>query len=430
MMKQIQPLDSDLMSANRERLRSWQQSRWYAPQPEGYVKLHLGCGPIHLPQAINVDVSPDAPVCADIRTYPYELESVDDIICHHVLEHLPMRDIHPLIENMVLALKVGGVIELGVPDMDLMATAWLTEGEDLRWRRYAWTIYGGQSDEEPREPWLPQPAYNPHQHHQSAFTLGYLVRLLEDAGLRMIDAFWYDGHGTPSAFVFAQKPQTSQGTALERQTIIGTFTHRTQYLPALWASASRWLPQVQFATRINRGPINEGMNLLRRDFQRSGKRFWIFMDDDIQFLDDTIVEHTIQTMLKHGHAAVHAYSTFNQSVLDEPYAPARYPCVIEREARWATGYFIAVDSSKVGHIEPDMNLPDGNTSVDTSYSVAIRAAGHSIGMIPDYVYHTAKGDSWVNEQVIEPTNEYLRNKWGDFYFDVARYDNNVIEWQI
>lgn len=412
----------------REMLREWQGRRWFDPAAEGRVRLHLGSGKLRLPYAVNVDLTPEADVQADIRTYPYAPESVDDIICHHVLEHLPMMDVPPLLAKWAAALRPGGTLEIGVPDMDLLCHYWSQEDEDEKWRWSIWPFYGGQSDEACTYPWVER-LYNPLMTHQSGFTLGYLVRLLEGLGLRMVDAFWYDGHDTPSAFVLATKPETVEPTVFEAQAIMGTFTHRCEYLPGLWASAQKWLPGVAFRTRVQHRAINEGMALLRRDFVASGKRYWVFLDDDIQFLGPGVVDRAIRQMIAGGYSAMSVYSKFEQECLAEGYSPERYGLTAARETKWATGYFILVDSHRVGHILPDLELPDGNTSVDTSYSVAMRAEGHTIGLAPEYVYHTLKPGSWTNPAVIAPTNEYLRQKWGQFYFDVAVYDHNIIGWE-
>lgn len=421
-------VDAALLVKNRDLLRGWQGNRWYNDPGPDKVRLHLGSGKLKLPFAINVDFTAEADVQCDIRQYPYTPASVDDIICHHVLEHLPMHDVPPLITQWAQALRPGGTVEIGVPDMDLIARCWLDSEDHWRWSWLAWTIYGVQTDELPGYPWDSRP-YNPHMTHTSGFTLGYLVRLLERSGLRMVDAFWYDGFDTPSAFTLATKPGLPRpATLLEQQCIMGTFTHRCEYVPALWQSANRFLPQIEFATVVRAGTIRENMARLREVFKASGKRYWLFLDDDIHFLDGEIVERALQALINGGYAAVHCYSTFDPATLTAPYDPARYGerCV-SRDARWATGYFILVDSQLVGDIEPDAGLPDGNTSVDTSYSVAIRAAGYRIGMTPDYVYHTKKDGSWVNQAVIEPTNEYLLRKWGQFYFEIAQYDNNVLD---
>lgn len=421
-------LSRERLIQNREMLREWQGRRWFDPANEGRTRLHMGSGKLKLPYCINVDFTPDADVQADIRTFDYPVGLVDEIICHHVLEHLPMMDISPLLAKWYEALKPGGVLEIGVPDMDLMADNWTKTDEDEKWRWDIWPFYGGQSDEKCTYPWLQRP-YNQFMTHQSGFTLGYLVRQLEGLGMRMIDAFWYDGHDTPSAVLLARKPEAVTATVFEQQAVIGTFTHRCEYVPALWQSADRYLPGVPFMTRIQHRSIREGMELLRRDFIASGRRYWIFLDDDIQFLAPGIVDRAIRQMIAGGYAAMSVYSMFETEALTTPYAPERYPQVVARETRWATGYFILVDSQRVGHILPDAGLPDGNTSVDTSYSVAMRAEGHKIGLSPNYVYHTLKPGSWVNPAVIAPTNEYLRQKWGQFYFDVAVYDHNIIGWE-
>ena len=422
-------IDGAMLIRKREQLRAWQAARWFKAPAPGQTRLHLGCGKVHLPYALNIDFTPEADIQADLRTYDYGVATVDDIICQHVLEHLPMRDVPPLLARWFAALRPGGIVEIGVPDMDLIARCWLDSSDEARWRWLNWTIYGSQTDEPCGYPWEAR-TYNPYQTHQSAFTLGYLIRLLERTGFRIRDAYWYDAHETPGAFVLAVKPESTRPpTVLEQQCAIGTFTHRCDYLPALWQSAAQHLPQVDFITVLRTGTIRENMARLRNEFLASGKRYWVFLDDDIQFLNAEIIEHALEVMQGEGYAAMHAYSMFEPEALSTPYDPGRYPGVVAREAAWATGYFIMVDSHKVGHIEPDANLPDGNTAVDTSYSVAIRAAGYRIGMTPDYVYHTLKPGSWVNPAVIEPTNRYLWQRWGQFYFDIAKYDRNIIGWE-
>jgi hypothetical protein len=114
-----------------------------------------------------------------------------------------------------------------------------------------------------------------------------------------------------------------------------------------------------------------------------------------------------------------------------PYADVlrkiREPAV--REVGWATGYFILVDSQQVGSIQPDLNLPDPNTAVDTSYSVAIRQAGGKIGLSGNVVYHVRKQVK-ANQAAIQTTNSYLMSKWGQFYFEQCRYTGNVLQWPI
>jgi hypothetical protein len=122
---------------------------------------------------------------------------------------------------------------------------------------------------------------------------------------------------------------------------------------------------------------------------------------------------------------VGVYSTFDPAILDKPYGTTG---LVMRPTTWLTGYFICVDSRLVGGVQPDLNLPDGNTSVDTSYSAEILARGFTVGLSANLVYHVKK-QVWAKPDIVESTNKYLLEKWGRFYFDNIRYDWNVLEWQ-
>ena len=85
-----------------------------------------------------------------------------------------------------------------------------------------------------------------------------------------------------------------------------------------------------------------------------------------------------------------------------------------------TGYFMLVDRDQVGDIGPDMNLPDPCTAIDTSYSVAIRARGLRLGLVPHVCYHTKK-EVWAQKDIIHKVERYLLAKWGMFYWDCVQY---------
>ncbi len=198
---------------------------------------------------------------------------------------------------------------------------------------------------------------------------------------------------------------------LENDLVMGTFTHRTDYLPGLLNSVKKHLPHVPFIVQIADLPINRNFEELSRKFKETGKRYWLFLDDDIEFVSSDTLKVALKTMMRGRYAMVGCYSIFDTLYRVQPEE------LQEREIPWMPGYFQLVDSHMVGHIGADLDLPDPNTSIDTSYSVAIRADGFKIGMAPTYVYHTYKPGSWIKEEVIEPTNRYLMEKWGQFYFD-------------
>ena len=208
----------------------------------------------------------------------FKENSVLKIISHHAIEHLPIRDTKLMLKRWYDLLVAGGTLEIGIPDLELSCQAFLEVPESQKWNWNIFTLYGWQMEENSAD-------FSIGQVHMSGFSLGYFVRLLEDIGFKMINAFWYDGNGTLSFFVYAKKPEILEnlGTILEQDCAIGTFTNKTTCIANLWESANKYIPHIKFMTRFNRGPINLGMSLLREDFISSGKRYWCFLDDDIKF---------------------------------------------------------------------------------------------------------------------------------------------------
>jgi SAM-dependent methyltransferase len=212
----------------------------------------------------------------------------------------------------------------------------------------------------------------------------------------------------------------SHQSIFENDIVMGTFTHRTTYLPNLLDSVKRHLPHIPFIVHIADAPIVENFEALRKKFQATNKRFWLFLDDDIQFLDGGIIKTAITQLLANKWAMIGAYSTF------DPLYPLGSETLECKEIPWMPGYFQLIDSQKIGDIQPDFNLPDSNTSIDTSYCVIIKSLGHRIGICSGIVYHTYKIGAWVHRQdIIDKTNEYLMKRWGQYYFDICQGYFNI-----
>ena len=211
-------------------------------------------------------------------------------------------------------------------------------------------------------------------------------------------------------------------TLLEQQVIMGVFTHRTTYLPGLMESTRQHLPEIPLLVKVHQGPINRNMELLRQDFLQTSYRYWVFLDDDIRFLNSSVIHDAVATLIRGRYAAVGVHSTFDPDWAKEGY---RTDELTGHEINWVPGYFIMVDSSLVGDVSPDLSLPDPNTSIDTSYCVAIRSLGYRIGISPNVVYHVKKA-VMTDECVIQVTNDYLRQKWGDFYFKICTQVPNIV----
>jgi hypothetical protein len=209
---------------------------------------------------------------------------------------------------------------------------------------------------------------------------------------------------------------------LEKDTIMGTFTHRMTYLPTLEASARKLMPHIPFTAVVKNNPINKNMALLREKFIESGKRYWIFLDDDIQFLTSEIVRNGLSVMAANKAGLVTPYMTYSEGALERPYNTEG---LTTRKILWSAGYFMLVDSHKVGHIKPDLNLPCPNTAVDVSYSMEVRKAGYDILVFPDYVYHKQKYVPF-DVKASQKTEKYLVEKWGNFYVDLTDKNNQIV----
>jgi predicted SAM-dependent methyltransferase len=83
------------------------------------LRLHFGCGEIHLEEWLNIDVvgAGAADFLWDLRyRLPFPDGSVSAIFHEHLLEHLTYWQGIPLFRECRRLLKPGGVLRLGVPD--------------------------------------------------------------------------------------------------------------------------------------------------------------------------------------------------------------------------------------------------------------------------------------------------------------------------
>ena len=85
--------------------------------------LNLGCGRTRLPNALGIDKYRiedfvDLILELDITPYPFKDNSIDEIHCYHVLEHL--HDPLKKLEELHRILKPGGVIYIRVPHFSSM----------------------------------------------------------------------------------------------------------------------------------------------------------------------------------------------------------------------------------------------------------------------------------------------------------------------
>ena len=225
----------------------------------------------------------------------------------------------------------------------------------------------------------------------------------------------YNESNTQHFFNYDIKPEkyTKNISALEKDVVIGTFTHVSTYFPKLLESANKYLPHIPFITVLKEDNIRNNMNLLREAFLKTNKRYWVYLDHDVQFLNSDIINNALKILIKNKAGIVTTYMKFNPKILSTQYNTKN---LIEHQTTWAVGYFIMIDSFKLGHQLTDINLPCPNTGIDISYSMEARISGYEIWACPDCIYH-AKKNTPVNIEMANKTHKYLLKKWGTYYID-------------
>ena len=151
------------------------------------LRLHIGCGPGHIPGWINIDVAP-APLSMNVLAgLPFAEGSARYVFVSHFLEHLFFpADVRAFLADVHRVLEPGGVVRVVVPDIEKCIAAYTTNDRSFfESRRETWPwwpenptrledflAYAGTS---------PEPAYL-FEAHKYGYDYETLARVLGDAG--------------------------------------------------------------------------------------------------------------------------------------------------------------------------------------------------------------------------------------------------------
>lgn len=97
------------------------------------MKLELGCGRNIAPGFTGVDIDPSVQpdVVADLRSLPFDDNSVAEIRAVHCIEHIPWQEIHNALTEWARVLTPGGKIFIATPSLDFITAAM----RDGRWKK-------------------------------------------------------------------------------------------------------------------------------------------------------------------------------------------------------------------------------------------------------------------------------------------------------
>jgi predicted SAM-dependent methyltransferase len=108
------------------------RARARAIRTNGPVRVSLGSGPLVDRGWIGLDlIRYTSTLRVDVRRgLPFDTESVDVILAEHVLEHLLLDELSPLLHECRRALKPGGVLRIVCPDGELIGKLIMDECND------------------------------------------------------------------------------------------------------------------------------------------------------------------------------------------------------------------------------------------------------------------------------------------------------------
>lgn len=92
-------------------------------------KINLASGQRPFPKPwVNIDIRDqgyDVDILADAKELPFEDNSVDIIVAHHLWEHIPLHEQESYSREWWRVLKKGGILAVFVPNMRILAKAWV-----------------------------------------------------------------------------------------------------------------------------------------------------------------------------------------------------------------------------------------------------------------------------------------------------------------
>lgn len=132
------------------------------------MRLNIGAGDTQIEGFLPVDRK----YGQEAYPLPYQPNSIEEIRCCHMLEHLDWRDALAALTDWYEKLKPGGRVRIAVPDLDRV----VNNRADNNWPRY---LMGGHIDK--------------NDFHKSCWTRGMLTDFMERAGFKNIMVWEPDG---------------------------------------------------------------------------------------------------------------------------------------------------------------------------------------------------------------------------------------------
>jgi ubiquinone/menaquinone biosynthesis C-methylase UbiE len=148
------------------------------------LKLNLGSGNNRVDGFVSVDLyDEEADIRADICELPYDNNSVDEIVCYQVVEHVPYNKSAQMFEEMHRVLKPGGSVIIETPDIDVVCRKILEEGLADKWIYNLVGEYYRPWDKDRYDDW----EMNAASIHRNPWNFNRLVEVAKHAGFSKVE---------------------------------------------------------------------------------------------------------------------------------------------------------------------------------------------------------------------------------------------------
>lgn len=109
------------------------------------IKLNVGAGRYHLIGYESVDLfHPKADIKAPAWDLPYGDNTINDIYCSHMMEHLQGEELKWTLKEFSRVIKPLGILEIITPDLMKAIKYWLNSNYTNRWGHAMDRIFGHQ----------------------------------------------------------------------------------------------------------------------------------------------------------------------------------------------------------------------------------------------------------------------------------------------
>lgn len=131
-------------------------------------KLNIGSGrDFHQPGFINLDQRPEhSDISADARHLPIKNGSLDAVVSFHLVEHVPMADVVPMLREWARVMKSGATIAIECPEFDESCRQYLAAPPGPQKDRCLKIIFG----------------FQPVDFHYNGFNADRLAWVMREAG--------------------------------------------------------------------------------------------------------------------------------------------------------------------------------------------------------------------------------------------------------